>query len=359
MHYIAEYDNKNYICLEHGDNYSSYCQTCDKNLCIECECNHSKHNIIYFGKILPNKDNLNNILNELRNNIDKLKSELVNIIERMNLLIINVDNYYKLVKDIYDSLKIKKKNYEILFNIYNTNNNEFINDIQNIINDNNIQNKLIKINIIHDKMLNIYTNNNNNFNNFNSNNNISFIKDFNPEEDTISRLQREYNELKNGIDVGLFFMSSGKITLFNNNIFEWIFSIEGPDNSPYYGGKFYLKIIFPRNYPEKNPEVIFITPFYHLNVNPMHSQYEALGHVCTAILNFWMPKIPIKDVIKDIFFFFFMQNPDSPYGLFRVAMYKENRQKFNERIKYFTKKYADPSLPYKEYDSWDFSYPDE
>lgn len=50
-HYIIEYDNKNYVCPEHRDNYSSYCQTCNKNLCIECESIHSTHNIIYFRRI--------------------------------------------------------------------------------------------------------------------------------------------------------------------------------------------------------------------------------------------------------------------------------------------------------------------
>ena len=43
---------------------------------------------------------------------------------------------------------------------------------------------------------------------------------------------------------------------------------------------------------------------------------------------------------------------------FRYAdLYRKNTQQFNERIKYFTKKYANPSLPYKEYDTWDFTYP--
>ena len=97
-HYIIDYNNKNYICPQHGDNYSSFCQTCNKNLCIECESSHSNHNIIYFGKILPNKDNLNSILNELKNNIEKFKSDITNIIDRMNYVKNNVDNYYKLVK---------------------------------------------------------------------------------------------------------------------------------------------------------------------------------------------------------------------------------------------------------------------
>ena len=54
-----------------------------------------------------------------------------------------------------------------------------------------------------------------------------------------------------------------------------------------------------------------------------------------------------------------MDNPVNPESYDEAKMYEKNPQKFFERIKYFTKKYADPSLPYKEYDSWDFSYPDK
>ena len=347
-HYIIDYNNKNYICPQHGDNYSSFCQTCNKNLCIECESCHSNHNIIYFGKILPNKDNLNSILNELKNNIEKFKSDVANIIDRMNYVKNNVDNYYKLVKDIYDSLKIQKKNNEILFNIININNVDFMKDIKSIIDDNNIINKLLKVNSIYDKMKNISTNNSNNI--------ASLAQNFYFEEDTLSRLHREFNEIKRN-SIGSNLMKVCDFKLLNNNIYEWIFSLIGPNNSPYSGGKFYLKIIFPKDYPKAKPEVIFVTPFYHLNVNPLGGLSEPLGHISTLILNWWRPETTIKEVVIYICFFFFMCNPDDPYGFDRLELYNEDRQQFNERIKYFTKKYANPSLPYKEYNSWDFTYP--
>ena len=34
-----------------------------------------------------------------------------------------------------------------------------------------------------------------------------------------------------------------------------------------------------------------------------------------------------------------------------------NRPLFEEKIRYFTQKYASPQLGYKEYDVWDFTYP--
>ena len=72
-HNIINYDLKKYICFEHGDNYNSYCQICNKNICIACENDHSNHKIILFGKLMPKKENLKNKIDELKNNFDKFK----------------------------------------------------------------------------------------------------------------------------------------------------------------------------------------------------------------------------------------------------------------------------------------------
>jgi len=67
----------------------------------------------------------------------------------------------------------------------------------------------------------------------------------------------------------------------------------------------------------------------------------------------------MKEVIPQILSFFLKCDPDCPYGLERADLYINNKELFDKRIKYFTKKYADPSLPYREYEYWDFSVPDE
>ena len=40
-----------------------------------------------------------------------------------------------------------------------------------------------------------------------------------------------------------------------------------PKDSLYSGGLFFLQIIFPNDYPNSAPEIKFITPIYHINVN--------------------------------------------------------------------------------------------
>ncbi len=62
--------------------------------------------------------------------------------------------------------------------------------------------------------------------------------------------------------------------------------------------------------------------------------------------------------IIDIFALFYLGNPESPFGIDRADEMRNNRELFEKKVKYFTKKYANISIGYKEYDkNWDFSYP--
>ena len=57
-HNIINYDDKNYICEEHNKIYIAYCNDCKLNICMYCEQKHNKHNIINYGKLIPNKNNI-------------------------------------------------------------------------------------------------------------------------------------------------------------------------------------------------------------------------------------------------------------------------------------------------------------
>ena len=174
----------------------------------------------------------------------------------------------------------------------------------------------------------------------------------------MKRIKQEYTELNSnpisniGVTIGL---------PDENNIFEWRCSLLGPKDTSYSGGLFFLRVVFPENYPEKAPEVCFKTPIYHVNINPHKPKNEGpntegLGHVCISTLNWWKDTYTMREVLTNIFGLFYMGNPDSPYGMERADELRYNRAVYEEKIKFFTKKYASPQAAGKEYDTdWDFS----
>ena len=154
-----------------------------------------------------------------------------------------------------------------------------------------------------------------------------------------------------GITVGLF---------NEDNIFEWKCTILGPKDTCYKGGCFILKIIFPDNYPTGKPEILFLTPIYHLNVKYYPEHNQPLGHICVNTLNDWNPGDSVLKVLPELFTLMYKNNPDSPYDTttnMRRNEFINNRKLFEEKAQYFTRKYANPLLGIKAYpNGWNFTY---
>ena len=170
------------------------------------------------------------------------------------------------------------------------------------------------------------------------------------------RIKEEFKD----VNININFVTFGLVN--EDNLFEWQSILKGPYDTSYAGGLFIIRIKFPEDYPERPPEVCFKTPIYHININPKKPKSNVpggdnLGHVCISTLNCWKPEYTMREVMTDIFALFYMGNPDNSYGMDRADEYRNNKNVYEEKIKYFTKKYADPSVLRKEYDSdWDFSF---
>ena len=93
----------------------------------------------------------------------------------------------------------------------------------------------------------------------------------------MSVITQEFKQLERsplinfGITVGL---------VNEDNVFHWKGTILGPKDTCYQNGLFHLKIDFPDDYPNSKPEIIFLTPIYHLNVKYFVENSQPLGHIC-------------------------------------------------------------------------------
>ena len=78
---------------------------------------------------------------------------------------------------------------------------------------------------------------------------------------TQKRLEREFHTLRKNPTGGYH------VELKCGDIFEWLGSLKGLENSPYEGGTFNFCLQFTEDYPEKPPTLKFTTKIYHPNVN--------------------------------------------------------------------------------------------
>ena len=170
-------------------------------------------------------------------------------------------------------------------------------------------------------------------------------------------IKEEFKELNRnpmpnlGITVGL---------IDDNNIFEWKISMIGPRDTCYERGVFFLKIIFKDDYPSSRPEIVFMTPIYHLNVKHFVNGSQPLGNIDLSILNNWKSEYTIKEILSAIFILLNQNNPDCSYDSVnndKTNEFINNRELFEKKAKYFTKKYANPLYKLKNFTTdWDFTY---
>ena len=92
----------------------------------------------------------------------------------------------------------------------------------------------------------------------------------------------------------------------DTNIMLWQAVIFGPDDTPWEGGTFKLVLEFTEDYPNKAPQVRFLTKMFHPNI------YND-GQICLDILqNQWSPIYDISAILTSIQSLLCDPNPASP-----------------------------------------------
>ena len=317
--------------LENYNNYDHFINDYDKIYnAVQAKC---------IGTSDPNlKEKLEKMFkNIIENNSDNIDMNLLN--QKKDILIRMTEGS---IKNAFTLDQIKAANCDNEIEQHNIQN--YRRNIMNSINFNpmNIFNILNKIK------------------NINNSSDIGGLNDFenlsNEKNESMKRIKEELAEINNNP-----IESISVNTIEEDNIFEWKCSLIGPKDTPYSDGVFTLMIRFPDDYPNTTPEVIFTTPIYHINVNPLNDTEQGgkpLGSLSIPSLNMWNPENKIKDVLFDAYSLFYKEDILNPFGIDRVEELKSNRALYEEKIRHFTKKFASTNTINTQFEEgWDFTYP--
>ncbi|EYU24410.1 hypothetical protein ABFS82_04G160900 [Erythranthe guttata] len=112
-----------------------------------------------------------------------------------------------------------------------------------------------------------------------------------------------------------------------DNIMLWNAVINGPEDTPWSGGKFKLTLDFPHDYPMKPPRVRFVSQMFHPNI------YED-GRVCVDFLeDEWTPALLVETILISIQSLLSDANPDTPVNSDAARMFVDNRREYNRRVR--------------------------
>ena len=129
-HIIINYEQMEVICNTHNDTYTSFCNKCNKNLCVICEKQHQGHDIITFGKMMVEKEQLKERMKSLKDEIIKLDKNIKEMINILNTVNNNMNNYYTFIEEIFNKFDVKNRNMEKMYNI-----NKIYENIEKVIKD--------------------------------------------------------------------------------------------------------------------------------------------------------------------------------------------------------------------------------
>jgi len=89
-----------------------------------------------------------------------------------------------------------------------------------------------------------------------------------------------------------------------SNILEWHYVVTGPEDSPYDGGLYHGKLVFPVEFPFKPPSIYMITP---------NGRFKTDTRLCLSISDYhpdtWNPAWSVATILTGLLSFMLEKNP--------------------------------------------------
>ncbi|KAF9912029.1 Ubiquitin-conjugating enzyme E2 6 [Lobosporangium transversale] len=101
-----------------------------------------------------------------------------------------------------------------------------------------------------------------------------------------------------------------------SNILEWHYVLKGPPDTPYYGGEYHGKLIFPSDYPFKPPSIRMTTP---------NGRFQVDTRLCLSMSDFhpatWNPSWSVATILNGLLSF--MSQDEATTGSIVTSNYEK------------------------------------
>lgn len=137
-------------------------------------------------------------------------------------------------------------------------------------------------------------------------------------------------------DVMDLMMSDHEVILIDDSIQQFFVLFHGPEDTPYSGGSWKVRVELPDQYPIKSPSIGFTNKIYHPNID------ETSGSVCLDVINqTWSPMFGLLNIFENFLpHLLRYANPSDPLNTEASNLMTKNEAKYNETVKMYVKKYA-------------------
>ncbi|KAI8348914.1 ubiquitin-conjugating enzyme/RWD-like protein [Mortierella sp. GBAus27b] len=124
------------------------------------------------------------------------------------------------------------------------------------------------------------------------------------------RLTKEYINIQKSPPAYLFARP------LESNILEWHYVLKGPPETPYHGGEYHGKLVFPSDYPFKPPSIRMITP---------NGRFQVDTRLCLSMSDFhpgtWNPSWSVATILNGLLSF--MSQEESTTGSITTSPYEK------------------------------------
>jgi len=107
----------------------------------------------------------------------------------------------------------------------------------------------------------------------------------------------------------------------DDELMHWSAVMKGLAGTPYEGGRWKLDILIPSNYPLAPPDIKFVNPICHPNVN------FKTGEICLDTLKeAWTPIYTVSTTLTSVQQLLTSADPDSPLNMDIAMLYRQGDQ---------------------------------